>query len=64
MGQFKELDIEIQHLLAQDETPSAISALLDIPVSWVYDSIHMHELREMLDMHELREMLEPVTIDL
>lgn len=55
MGQFKELDIEIQHLLAQDETPSAISALLDIPVSWVYDSIHMHE---------LGEMLEPVTIDL
>jgi len=55
MGQFKELDIEIQDLLAQDETPSSISALLDIPVSLIYDSIHMHE---------LRDMLEPVTIDL
>ena len=55
MGQFKELDIEIQDLLAQDETPTSISALLDVPVSLVYDSIHMHE---------LREMLEPATIDL
>ena len=25
MGQFKELDIEIQDLLAQDETPASIS---------------------------------------
>ena len=49
MGQFKELDIEIQDLLAQDETPASISALLDVPVSLVYDSIHMHELREMLE---------------
>jgi hypothetical protein len=55
MGQIKELDIEIQDLLAQDETPASISALLDVPVSLVYDSIHMHE---------LREMLEPVTVDL
>jgi hypothetical protein len=55
MGQLKELDIEIQDLLAQDETPASISALLDVPVSLVYDSIHMHE---------LREMLEPVTVDL
>ena len=55
MGQFKELDIEIQDLLAQDETPASISALLDVPVSLVYDSIHMHE---------LQEMLEPVTVDL
>ena len=55
MGQFKELDIEIQDLLAQDETPATISALLDVPVSLVYDSIHMHE---------LREMLEPATVDL
>jgi hypothetical protein len=55
MGQFKELDIEIQDLLAQDETPASISALLDVPVSLVYDSIHMHE---------LREMLEPATVDL
>ena len=55
MGQFKELDIEIQDLLAQDETPTSISALLDVPVSLVYDSIHMHE---------LSEMLEPATVDL
>ena len=55
MGQFKELDIEIQDLLAQDETPASISTLLDVPVSLVYDSIHMHE---------LREMLEPATVDL
>ena len=55
MGQFKELDIEIQDLLAQDETPASISALLDVPVSLVYDSIHMHE---------LREILEPATVDL
>jgi len=55
MGQFKELDIEIQDLLAQDETPASISALLDVPVSLVYDSIHMHE---------LREMLEPATVDI
>jgi hypothetical protein len=55
MGQFKELDIEIQDLLAQDETPASISALLDVPVSLVYDSIHMHE---------LRELLEPATVDL
>ena len=55
MGQFKELDIEIQDLLARDETPTSISALLDVPVSLVYDSIHMHE---------LREMLEPATVDL
>ena len=55
MGQFKELDIEIQDLLAQDETPASISALLDVPVSLVYDSIHMHK---------LREMLEPATVDL
>ena len=55
MGQLKQLDIEIQDLLAQDETPVSISALLDIPVSLVYDSIHMHE---------LQEMLEPATIDL
>jgi hypothetical protein len=55
MGQFKELDIEIQDLLAQDETPASISALLDVPVRLVYDSIHMHE---------LREMLEPATVDL
>ena len=55
MGQFKELDIEIQDLLAQDETPASISALLDVPVGLVYDSIHMHE---------LREMLEPATVDL
>ena len=55
MGQIKELDIEIQDLLAQDETPASISALLDVPVSLVYDSIHMHE---------LREMLEPATVDL
>jgi hypothetical protein len=55
MGQFKELDIEIQDLLAQDETPASISVLLDVPVSLVYDSIHMHE---------LREMLEPATVDL
>ena len=55
MGQFKELDIEIQDLLAQDETPASISALLDVPVSLVYDSIHMQE---------LREMLEPATVDL
>ena len=55
MGQFKELDIEIQDLLAQDETPTSISALFDVPVSLVYDSIHMHE---------LREMLEPATVDL
>jgi hypothetical protein len=50
MGQFKELDIEIQDLLAQDETPASISALLDVPVSLVYDSIHMHELRELLEL--------------
>jgi hypothetical protein len=55
MGQFKELDIEIQDLLAQDETPVSISALLDVPVSLVYDSIHMHE---------LCELLEPATVDL
>ena len=55
MGQLKELDIEIQDLLAQDETPASISALLDVPVSLVYDSIHMHE---------LREILEPATVDL
>ena len=55
MGQLKELDIEIQDLLAQDETPASISALLDVPISLVYDSIHMHE---------LREMLEPATVDL
>ena len=55
MGQLKELDIEIQDLLAQDETPASISALLDVPVSLVYDSIHMHE---------LRELLEPATVDL
>ena len=55
MGQFKELDIEIQDLLAQDETPESISALLDVPVNWVYDSIHMHE---------LCELLEPATVDL
>ena len=55
MGQLKELDIEIQDLLAQDETPASISALLEVPVSLVYDSIHMHE---------LREMLEPATVDL
>jgi len=55
MGRLKQLDNEIQDLLAQDETPSAISALLDIPVSLVYDSIHMHE---------LCDMLEPTAIDL
>ena len=55
MGQFKQLDIEIQELLAQDETPTAISALLDVPVSWVYDTIHLQE---------LEEMLVPATIDL
>jgi hypothetical protein len=55
MGQFKQLDIEIQELLAQDETPAAISALLDIPVSLVYDTIHLQE---------LEELLAPVTIDL
>ena len=55
MGKIKELDIEIQDLLAQDETPASISALLDVPVSLVYDSIHMHE---------LRELLEPATVDL
>jgi len=55
MGQMKQLDIEIQALLAQDEKPATISALLDIPVGWVYDSIHMHE---------LCEIFEPVTVDL
>ena len=55
MGQFKELDIEIQDLLAQDETPASISALLDVPVAWVYDTIHLQE---------LEELLAPVTIDL
>ena len=55
MGQFKQLDIEIQELLAQDETPAAISALLDVPVAWVYDTIHLQE---------LEEMLVPATIDL
>ena len=55
MGQFKELDIEIQDLLAQDETPASISALLDVPVHWVYDIIHLQE---------LQEILMPATIDL
>ena len=55
MGQMKQLEVEILELLAQDETPASISALLDVPVSLVYDSIHMHE---------LREMLEPATVDL
>ena len=55
MGQFKQLDIEIQELLAQDETPAAISALLDIPVGLVYDTIHLQE---------FEEMLVPATIDL
>ena len=55
MGQMKQLEVEIQELLAQDETPAAISALLDIPVSLIYDTIHLQE---------LEELLAPVTIDL
>ena len=55
MGQMKQLEVEIQELLAQDETPAAISALLDVPVAWVYDTIHLQE---------LEELLAPVTIDL
>ena len=54
MGQMKQLEVEIQELLAQDETPAAISALLDVPVAWVYDTIHLQE---------LEEMLVPATID-
>jgi hypothetical protein len=55
MGQMKQLEVEILELLAQDETPAAISALLDVPISLVYDTIHLQE---------LQEMLVPATIDL
>jgi hypothetical protein len=55
MGQFKQLDIEILELLAQDETPAAISALLGVPVSLIYDTIHLQE---------LEDLLMPATIDL
>jgi hypothetical protein len=55
MGQMKQLEVEILELLTQDETPAAISALLDVPISLVYDTIHLQE---------LQEMLVPATIDL
>jgi len=55
MGQMKQLEVEILELLAQDETPASISALLDVPVHWVYDIIHLQE---------LEEILMPATIDL
>jgi hypothetical protein len=48
MGQMKQLEVEILELLAQDETPASISALLDVPVAWVYDTIHLQELEEIL----------------
>jgi len=54
MGQMKQLEVEILELLAQDETPASISALLDVPVHWVYDTIHLQE---------LEEILMPITID-
>lgn len=55
MAQIKRLHEEIQQLLAQNETPAAIAVQLAVPVSWVYDSIHLHELHDLLD---------PATVDL
>ena len=36
MSRMSELEIQIEELLDQGQTPFLIAQMLDIPVSWVY----------------------------
>ena len=37
MSKMSDLDIQIQELLDQGQTPFMIAQMLDVPVSWVYE---------------------------
>ena len=39
MSKMSELDYEIKEMLDQDYVPATIARILEIPVSWVYESI-------------------------
>ena len=43
MSKMSELDYEIKEMLEQDYVPATIARILEIPISWVYESIEMSQ---------------------
>ncbi len=43
MSKMSELSLDIEMMLEKGDHPATISAVLDVPVSWVYQVIENHE---------------------
>lgn len=39
MSKMADLDIEIREMLERDTNPVVIAKMLDIPITWVYDTL-------------------------
>jgi hypothetical protein len=51
MAKVSELSLEIELMLVQDYHPATISAMLDVPVSWVYEVVS--------DCNDVEESFDP-----